>query len=66
MRYNNVVKKDVFMMKEIVVDTITNLEKIKEAKIDEANEFSKVVNDEVILTIDNMIAVLKYEYSKQK
>lgn len=54
------------MMKEIVVETITNLEKIKEAKIDESNEFSKVVNNEIVLTIDNMIAVLKYEYSKQK
>lgn len=53
-------------MKDIVKDTISNLEKIKEKRIEERGSLSSLLEDEVVVTIDNMIAVLKFEYILKK
>lgn len=53
-------------MKDIVKDTIKNLEKIKHRRIEERGSLSTLLEDEVVVTIDNMIAVLKFEYILKK
>lgn len=53
-------------MKEIVEQTIENLEKIKAHRIEERGTLSQILEDEIVVTIDNMIAVLKFEYLMKK
>lgn len=53
-------------MKDLIRSTIKNLEKIKSERIEERGTLSSILEDEVVVTIDNMIAVLRFEYLHKK
>lgn len=53
-------------MKELVIQTIENLEKIKEHRLEERGSLSELLEDEIVVTISNMIDVLRFEYLKRR
>lgn len=46
----------------LIEQTIRNLEKIKEHRLEERGSLSELIEDDIVVTLSNMIDVLKFEY----
>lgn len=53
-------------MKDTVKKAIASLEKIKVERLEEQGSLSELLEDPIIVTINNMIDVLKFEYLNKK
>lgn len=53
-------------MKDTVKKAIACLEKIKEERLIEHGSLSELMEDPIVVTIENMIDVLKFEYLNKK
>ncbi len=49
-------------LENLITETIENLEKIKEHRLEERGSLSELFEDEIVVTIKNMIDVLRFEY----
>ena len=53
------------MTKKLVKQTIDNLEQIKKIRLEEIGMISELIEDEIVITINNMIDVLNFTYFKK-
>lgn len=53
------------MTKKLVKQTIDNLEQIKKIRLEEIGMISELIEDEIVITINNMIDVLNFTYLKK-